>query len=559
VRQVPSGVRAVLITPEMVPDSGKSPKAGEPSFPVDTSDFDSDSDDHVERFEAPESLRGARRLFVIGGGRGGVGKSLVAENLAVYFAQLGKSVVLVDADPTGPNLHAHFGIPASREPHWLEDGGESALKKALVSTLVPGLQLLPAAVDAVTPAPALRGGRKIRWLSRLRSIPADVLVVDVGPGVTPFAVDMMLAADVPICVTVPEPPAIETTYRFLRAAYRRALRRALSQDRFRLSMMERALAEFGVLPKPLDLIRSLVKMDRGLAEIAWMEANRMRFHLVVNQTRVRTDLELGTWMSELARRHYGVGLEELGNIEHDDTVWVAVRRRRPLLTDVPTSKAARNIERIARRVVAITAAKKVSLAPPPPMPEAELSLYAALGTSRSSSDEEIRRAYKRKREMYATGGLCTSSMLDETELAREQALLEEAYDTLLDPIRRRAYDLSAFPEPDTAAPEAIPRPALAAEQMLLKNELLREIGPDSEFSGALLRKVRESQGVEVMEICAKTKITRTHIEAIEEERFSDLPAIVYVRGFVIELAKFLKLDPVQVQKTYLRRMRETGP
>ena len=95
--------------------------------------------------------------------------------------------------------------------------------------------------------------------------------------------------------------------------------------------------------------------------------------------------------------------------------------------------------------------------------------------------------------------------------------------------------------------------------MLLKNELLREIGPDSEFSGALLRKVRESQGVEVMEICAKTKITRTHIEAIEEERFSDLPAIVYVRGFVIELAKFLKLDPVQVQKTYLRRMRETGP
>jgi flagellar biosynthesis protein FlhG len=34
--------------------------------------------------------------------------------------------------------------------------------------------------------------------------------------------------------------------------------------------------------------------------------------------------------------------------------------------------------------------------------------------------------------------------------------------------------------------------------------------------------------------------------------------MVYVRGFVTELAKFLKLDPMQVQKTYLRRMRE-GP
>ncbi len=508
--------------------------------------------------DAP-NLRGARRLFVIGGGRGGVGKSLVAENLAVYFAQLGKSVVLVDADPTGPNLHAHFGLPAARHLHDIEGGGDAALKKALVTTVVPGLQLLPSPVDALAPIPALRGGRKVRWLSRLRSIPADVLVVDVGPGTTPFAIDMMLSADVPICVTVPEPPAIETTFRFLRAAYRRALRRALSQDRFRLTMMERALADFGYLPKPLELVRALEKMDRGLAQLAWVEANRLRFQLVVNQTRVRTDLELGPWMSELARQHLGVWLDELGNIEHDDTVWVAVRRRRPLLTDVPTSKAARNIERIARRVVALTAARKESFAPPPPLPDINPSLYAALGTSRSSSDEEIRRAYKRKREMYATGGLCTSSLLDEPELLREQARLEEAYDTLLDPIRRRAYDLSAYPERSDAAAEVLPRPALDAEQLQLRNELLREIGPESEFSGALLRKVRESQGVEISEIAARTKITRGHLDAIEDERFADLPAIVYVRGFVIELAKFLRLDPVQVQKTYLRRMRENGP
>ena len=37
-----------------------------------------------------------------------------------------------------------------------------------------------------------------------------------------------------------------------------------------------------------------------------------------------------------------------------------------------------------------------------------------------------------------------------------------------------------------------------------------------------------------------------------------LPAIVYVQGFVTELAKFLRLDPAQVQKTYMRRMREAS-
>ncbi len=488
-----------------------------------------------------------------------MGKSLVAENLAVYFAQLGKSVVLVDADPTGANLHAHFGIPAAREEPDIEAGGEPALKRALVTTVVPGLQLMPAAADAVRGASTLRGGRKVRWLSRLRSIPTDYLVVDVGPGVTPFAIDMMLAADVPICVTVPEPPAIETTYRFLRASFRRALRRALMDDRFRVSMMERVLVDMGYLPKPLELVRALAKIDRAVGELAWLEARRMRFQLVVNQTRVRTDVELGTWMSELTRQHYGVNLDELGTIEHDDTVWLSVRRRRPLLTDSPTSKAARNLERIARRVMALTAARKEHLvsAPPPP-PNVAPSLYGVLSTSRSSNDEEIRRAYKRKREMYATGGLCTSSLLDDAELSVEQARLEEAHDTLLDPIRRRAYDLSVFPDEDDKPTLSIPRPALAAEQLMLQTELLREIGPDTEFTGALLRKVRESQGIEISEISARTKITRTHLAAIEEERWADLPALVYVRGFVTELAKYLRLETMQVQKTYLRRMRENA-
>ncbi|MBK6463465.1 MAG: helix-turn-helix domain-containing protein [Myxococcales bacterium] len=66
----------------------------------------------------------------------------------------------------------------------------------------------------------------------------------------------------------------------------------------------------------------------------------------------------------------------------------------------------------------------------------------------------------------------------------------------------------------------LPRPALDAEQLQLKDELLREIGPESEFSGALLRKVRESQGVELVDIAAHTKITRGHLEAIEEERLA---------------------------------------
>ncbi len=499
-----------------------------------------------------------RRVIAVGAGRGGVGKSLVAVNLAVYLAQLGKLVVLVDADAGGSNLHAHFGLRAANtEPDLSE--GPAALQRALVATSVPGLSLLPAAHDAVTKGFSLRAGRKIRWLAAVRSLPAEYVVIDVGSGHGDPALDLMLAADIPIAVTVPEPPAIETTYRFLRVAFRRRLRRALMRDKLRSSLVERALAEMGTLPAPIDLVHKLLKVERALAEIAWGEAQAMRIQLVVNETRVRTDAELGAWMSGLVSRHYGVALDELGHIEQDDTVWLTVRRNKPLLVDSPASKSARNVERIARRVLALATSKGTERPLVHGVPIDEPTLYAVLGVTRAASDEEIRRAYKTQREIYATGGLATVSLLDARQLTAAQRKLDEAYDTLLDAVRRRAYDLSTFPDPEPLALSArTTRPALAAEQIMLQDDLQREIGPDTEFTGALLRKVRESQGFELADVSAKTRIGRAYLQAIEDERFAELPALVYTRGFLVEFAKYLRLDPIQVHKTYLRRMRDDG-
>src|SRR5271169_1786244 len=105
------------------------------------------------QFDASQDfgVKSVGRFIAVGGGRGGVGKSLVAVNLAVYFAQLGKSVVLVDADTAGSNLHSHFGLRAAcSEPDVGEDGVQ-AVQSALVPTSVPGLSLLPAAHDAIAP------------------------------------------------------------------------------------------------------------------------------------------------------------------------------------------------------------------------------------------------------------------------------------------------------------------------------------------------------------------------------------------------------------------------
>lgn len=496
-----------------------------------------------------------RHVIAVGGGRGGVGKSVTSVNLAVYLAQLGRTVLLVDADPSGAELHTLLGVEQPAMLPTTEEGDAVDLRP--VPTPVPGLLLLPQGYAVGSTVP-IRPGRKPRWAKGLRQLSVDYVLIDLGAGTAPATLDLFLAADLGICVTTPEPPSVEATYRFMRAVFQRKIRRALIKDRFKLRLVERAQAELPPLPSPPSLVRRIARYDSKLAELAANELSKLRPRLVVNGVRLRSDTELGTSMRDMARRYLGLELDYVGHVEQDDSVWLSVVRRRPLLIDSPTSKSARNLERIARRILALATSREQvpELAPIPIIPT-DLNLYDLLWTHRSATDEDIRRAYKRQKEVYQTGSLALTSLLTDDELRSEQARIDEAYDTLLDPVRRRAYDISTFVEADEEKPsrDVSVDGALAAERAMLRQELAREINAETEFTGRLLAKVREAQGVELEEISKSTKISIAHLRAIEAEDYPKLPALVYSRGFVQQVAKFLELDPSQVSRTYLKRMR----
>src|SRR5262252_6346616 len=100
--------------------------------------------------------RGARHVVAVAGGRGGVGASITATNLAVYLAQLGRKVTLVDADPGGAQLHTMLGVSVDLDPPPGEDPEEDL---ELVATPVPGLRLLPQRYTRGGTVP-VRPGRK---------------------------------------------------------------------------------------------------------------------------------------------------------------------------------------------------------------------------------------------------------------------------------------------------------------------------------------------------------------------------------------------------------------
>ena len=493
-----------------------------------------------------------RHVVAVAGSRGGVGSSLVAVNLAVYLAQLGRTVALVDADPSGAFLHSMLGVSSEVCRSTAEDAGD-VLRP--VKTQVPGLLLEPQRYGPGLTQP-IRPGRKPRWARDLRTLDVDHVLIDLGVSTHPANLELFLRADLGLCVTTPEPPSVEGTYRFIRALYQRRLRGKLVRDRYNLRAVERVHATLPPLPDPLKVIEGLALYDGALGDLAAKELAKLRVRLVVNGVRLKSHNDLGPAMSDLCRRYLGATLDYVGHIEQDDAVWASVARQRPLLIDSPATKSARNLERIARRVQALAAARESETpVAPSVLSAAAPTLYDILLTHPAAGDEELRKAYKRQREIFAPQSLPLCSLMSDEALEIERARIEEAHDTLLDPVKRRAYDLSTFPERQLtqSPPSQADDEALDAERALLREELAHEIGPNTPFGGGLLRKVRESQGVDLDDISRHTKINVVQLRAIEEEDFAALPAFVYLRGFVQEIAKFLKLDPTQVARTYLRR------
>jgi flagellar biosynthesis protein FlhG len=397
--------------------------------------------------------RNVRHVIAIGGGRGGVGKSVLATNLGVYLAQLGRSVLLVDADPAGAELHTLLDVSLGAPTTARDEAADEDLTP--VATPVPGLLLLPQLYTPGSTVP-IRPGRKPRWARRLRQLDVDYVLLDLGAGTAPATLDLFLSADTGLTVSTPEPPSVEATYRFARALFQRQIRRTLIKDRFKMRLVERAQSELPPLPAPQDLVRAIARYDVAVGELAASELSKLRLRLAVNGVRLRADGDLGSSMCAMAERHLGVQFDYVGHVEQDDSVWLSVVRKRPLLIDSPTSKSARNMERISRRVLALATTRSETREPRPiPLVPKEPSLYDVLWTHRGATDEEVRRAYKRQRELYQPGSLALTSLLSEAALRAEQGRIEEAHDTLLDPIRRRAYDLSVFPEDaDAKAPKS---------------------------------------------------------------------------------------------------------
>jgi flagellar biosynthesis protein FlhG len=310
----------------------------------------------LSRKPRPPSLRlGARtrRVIAVGGGKGGIGKSLIAANLGIELARRGRRVVLVDADLGGANLHTCLGI--ERPGRTLSDFVERRVERideVTTPTGIPGLTLVSGAMDHLEAANP-RHAQKMRLLRHVQAMDVDFAILDLGAGTHHNVLDFFLVADHGLLVLVPEPTAVENAYRFVKAAFWRRLRNVAGV--FGYDVQLRDLLRTGAFQSPVELVAALGEKDPEAGETLRQQLAVFRPRLIVNQARTPQDISVGSAVVTAWQRYFGLGMDYLGAIDYEDDVWRAVRARRPLLLESPGSRASRSFGRIVDGLLALDA------------------------------------------------------------------------------------------------------------------------------------------------------------------------------------------------------------
>ncbi len=225
------------------------------------------------------------------------------------------------------------------------------------------------------------------------------------------------------------------------------------------------------------------------------------------------------------------------------------------------------------------------------MEQSHKNYYDILEVPIAASQEDIKGGYTRAKNAYSQDSLALYSLMTEEECNEILNLIEEAYIVLSDPSKRKEYDnvrgfnkgqegiyleghepsqiqtgntstnIQVTAQEEKEKVEKKNLTSIVAQnkyQLSYKknDQLEQEIEQCTHFTGDFLKQIREYKCVDVPRMSEMTKVSKTYINNIEAENLTNLPALVYVRGFVYQYAKCLKLNPDLVANSYISHMKK---
>lgn len=293
------------------------------------------------------------QIFAVGGGKGGVGKTVVTLALGISLANLGKKVVLVDADFGGANLHTCLNI--MHPPLTLKDFFErkfSDINQITMETPFNNLKVICGAPGVLGMAHFMYW-EKLKLMRHLRKLQADFIILDLGGGSAFNEVDLFLAADKSILVSNVNGVALKESFNFIKIALFRKLQHVFRECPEVLTVLTEYVGPSRTM-KPVSVAQML--QDLQLRAENWLPlvknaVDEFRPNFILNMMTEADDAEEAQALRNVTGELLGVYLNYWGGIHYDENIRRAIRTVKPELLLGANGPATADLLRIVKRNV----------------------------------------------------------------------------------------------------------------------------------------------------------------------------------------------------------------
>ena len=307
----------------------------------------------------------SKKLWAIGGGKGGIGKSIFTLGLGISLARLGKKVILLDADLGGANLHTLMGV---RYPtHTLEDfllKRVPNLEDTVLDTQIEGIGLICGADDILGAAnPTF--AQKIRVLNQMESLPADFVLLDLGAGTSYNTLDFFNYSSGKIALFTSQATSLQNVYGFLKNALFRKISREFSKEEYLIWLLYQSgsrTPEVNV-ESINDLLTLVEKRNEERHEELRQLLRDFQVLMVVNMVKTDRDFQAAQIIQNVCHRFLELAPQILGYLHYDQAIEQAVNQMVPFPLNADKSRAAGELKDIGQVIIE-------KFAPPQPLQEA---------------------------------------------------------------------------------------------------------------------------------------------------------------------------------------------
>jgi flagellar biosynthesis protein FlhG len=299
-----------------------------------------------------QELSQTPQIWAVASGKGGVGKSFVAANLAMALASHEKKAVVVDLDLGSANAHTCLGVnhPNTTLSDLLHQ------KNADINLLVergenPFIGLISGASDDLNMA-NLKHYQKLKIIRNLKRLDADYVILDLGAGTGFNTLDFFLAADRSLLVVMPEPTSVENSYRFIRSLLTRQLKSLPKAHQRVAAEVFQQQKNKGVIQSFAAFLSDILEKYPEQGQLIQNNLKRLQVHLILNQIIDPSDIKLGEGMALISKRFFSLNLHLLGYLYHDNQVVQSLKQKQSYYQSFPQCRNSVCLHRIAEQIIA---------------------------------------------------------------------------------------------------------------------------------------------------------------------------------------------------------------